>query len=527
MNTLSSISVADDKSSRLLKALIEIGAELASTVDLDELLERILCIVREVFHFENAIIRLLDDQKNQLLTGAAYGYADQAMGPIAIGQGITGRVAALRQPILVEDVRQHPDYVPGIPGALSELAVPLISKERLVGVFNVESQRPGAFTETDIEPLMTLGRQAAIAIDNARLYQRLHSVSEQYRQVNQFNERLLKSVNLGIYTIDTRLRITSWNRAMAEMSGIAADKAIGSILPKLFPNLLKEGVVDRIRRVLDGGSVEKLRLAHRNNDGNIRFQKRRLAPLRDGDEVTGVVVIVEDVTEFRRLLDQSIQSEKLAELGRLTAGIAHEINNPLSMIAYANQLLSRDGTLSPFQDEMVEKIDLEVERLKTLTGGLLTFSSNRPSRSCLVDLNSVVEDVLKLVRYELQRKGIQLETDYTPVPLVQADQNKLKQVVINLVMNAAQAIGQGQITVSTKNCADSVVEMTVADDGPGIPAEMQEQIFEAFYTTKPEGEGTGLGLYICRNIIREYSGEILIDSSPGQGTVFRVRLPAC
>ena len=522
--TLSNMS--EQKSERLLNALIEIGQELASTTDLEELLDSVLRVARDVFHFENAIIRLLDDDGLHLVAAAAFGYTDDAMGPIQIGQGVMGRTAEVQRPILVEDVRKLPDYVPGIPGAQCELAVPLISKKKLVGVLNVESPHAGAFSSGDIEPLMILGRQAAIAIENAKLYDRLRKVSEGYRHLHEFNDRILKSVSLGVYTVDKQLVITSWNSRMVEMSGIAEERAVGASLGVLFPNLVKEGVIERIKQVLQSGSKAKLRLLHRQLDGTNRFQKRRLAPLRDGDEVTGVVVIVEDITEFKRLLDQTIQSEKLAEVGRLTAGIAHEINNPLAMVAYATELLKREKPLSAFQEEMLDKINLEVERLKNLTGGLLSFSSNRETQNRLVNLNDLITEVCRLLRFELQRKSIKLETEFSDIPVVTADPNKVKQVVINLVMNAAHALqAQGQIVLATCIGHDGMLELRVKDNGPGIAPELQEQVFAPFFTTKPEGEGTGLGLYICQNIIREHGGYIKLESELGEGTLFRVCLP--
>lgn len=516
----------DQRSERLLSALIEIGQELASTTDLEELLDSLLRVAREVFHFENAIIRLLDEDGLHLVTAASYGYTEDAMGPIQIGHGVMGRTAEVQKPILVEDVRNLPDYVPGIPGAQCELAVPLISKNKLVGVLNVESPTPGAFSHNDIEPLMILGRQAAIAIDNARLYERLNKMKEGYRQLHEFSDRILKSVSLGVYTIDNAMVITSWNSKMVEMSGVAAERALGAKLDELFPNLGEEGVIERLNRVLSSGRKEKLRLLHRQLDGTNRFQKRRLAPLRDGDKVTGVVVIVEDITEFKRLLDQTVQGEKLAEVGRLTAGIAHEINNPLAMVAYATELLKREDDLSAFQVEMLDKIETEVDRLKNLTGGLLSFSSNRETLSQVVGLNDLVEEVLKLLRFELQRKPVQLVTHFGDLPVITADPNKLKQVIINLVMNAVHALdGEGTITLTTSKSQKGFVELQVSDNGPGIESDKQKEVFAPFYTTKAEGEGTGLGLYICQNIIREHGGQIALVSGPEEGATFTISLP--
>lgn len=516
-----------DHHQKLLQALIDVGQELASTVELEALLNRILRIAREVFHFENAIIRLLDPERQVLVTAASYGYSDpSARREIALGHGIMGKVALAGRPLLVPDVALDTDYVPGIAGARCELAVPLLARERVIGVFNVESPVPDAFGPEDIPPLVILANQAAIAIENARLLENLRGVSARYRELHQFNSRILQSANLGVYTIDENFLITSWNRKMEEMSGIAEAAALQQPLFTLFPRLEEEGFATRLRRVIQRGVPEKLRLTHRNRQGEVRFQKRRLAPLVGEDGPAGVVVLVEDITEFKQLLEQTIQSEKLAEVGRLTAGIAHEVNNPLAVIAYATQLLLREDALSAPQAELVERIDSEVDRLKTLTGGLLSFSRAGETRKREVDLNEVLRDVLRLVRYELSKRSIELHESFENLPLLVADPNKLKQVFINLVMNATQALGrQGTLSVATSVVNGAEVEARISDNGPGIPAAILPQIFAPFFTTKKEGEGTGLGLYICRTIVEEHDGRLLVESVEGQGSSFRVVLP--
>jgi signal transduction histidine kinase len=141
-------------------------------------------------------------------------------------------------------------------------------------------------------------------------------------------------------------------------------------------------------------------------------------------------------------------------------------------------------------------------------------------------LNDLIDEVMRLVRFELQRQGVQITTIFADLPLVSADSAKLKQVVINLLMNAVQAMpGGGAVTVTTRRHGKRHVELQVRDTGPGIPDELRDSIFNPFFTTKPEGEGTGLGLYICRNIVREHGGEILVESPAGAGATFTVRLP--
>lgn len=515
-----------DYHNQLLQAQIDIGRDLSRGHERSEVLNRILHLARDLFGFENAIIRLLEADNQSLVTAASYGYDESAAAQrIGIGEGVMGRVAASGEALLISDVDQEPGYIRGISDARSELAVPLLAENRVIGVFNVESLQPNAFISEDIAPLMTLAGLAAAAIENHRLYQDLVDVSEEKRELDQLNSRILQSVDLGIYTIDNGFLITSWNRRMETTSGVTTAEAVGRNLLELFPLLVQEGFAEALQQVLSAGSSEKLRLVHRNLKGDQRIQKRRITPLKDRGAVTGALVVVEDITEFRKLLDQTIQSEKLAEIGRLSASIAHEVNSPLAIIAYAVQLLQREDSLSDFHHEMTERIETEIERLKSLTGGLLSFSRREPGNHQLVSLNDLFEQALMLVRYELNRKSITLHEEYARPLSIWADANQLKQVLINLLMNAAQALGRdGDIKLCVTDDADQV-EICISDNGPGIPPELHSKIFEPFFTTKKEGEGTGLGLYLCRGIIKEHGGELLLDDTAQEGARFIIRLP--
>ena len=516
-----------DNRNGIYEALLSIGQDLASTMDLDTLLERILNAAQRVFQFDNALIRLVDMDRGVLEAVASYGYSEEAIRlEIALGQGVMGRTALRGVPVLIDDLELESDYVPGIKGARCELAVPMVARDRIIGVFNVESPHPGAFSEEDIEPLLALAGQAAIAIDNARLYQEMKDVSGQNRELHQLNKGILESTDLGVYTVDTDLRITSWNRCMAEMSGITPSEANGRELSELFPVLDAEGVMSRIRSVLSSGEAEKLELVHRTLKGQLRFQKRRLAPLKGDAGIYGVVVLVEDITEFKKLVEQTIHSEKLAEVGRMSAALAHEINNPLSVIAYATELMMREESEPAFIHEMLERISTETARMQTLTGSLLSFSRARETRWQQVDVDLIVNDVLKLVKYELEKHSIQVETVFSVLKPVQADPNKLKQVMINLLLNAAHVMpAGGKIKVEITMPDEGSIEILISDSGPGIPAEIRETIFDPFFTTKKEGVGTGLGLYICRNILEEHGGTIELAESCDKGAQFKLILP--
>ncbi|PLY03207.1 MAG: hypothetical protein C0622_04680 [Desulfuromonas sp.] len=517
-----------EQDEKLSRALIDIGKELAAITDLDHLLTRILKISREVFHFENAIIRLVKKDGVTLESVASYGYSRAAEDEtIRLGQGVMGKAAQDGKPYLLDDLSQAADYIPGIDDARSEMAVPLIARERVIGVFNVESPRPAAFSSDDCDALTILAGQAAIAIDNANLYADLCRVSREKENLNHLNNQILASVSLGIYTIDRSLTITSWNDGMAKMSHIPIEKALGKPLLEMFPTLEEEGIAGRLRRVLETGQAESLRLLHRGHAGQNRLQKRKLTPLKEKGRTTGAVVVVEDVTEFEQLLAQTVQSEKLAELGRMSAGIAHEINNPLSVISFANQVLLNEYNYQADQLELLERIDVEVERLQNLTSELLSYSSaKQEDRRDVTDLNATVGEVLALMRYELNKKQISAQTDLVELPAVLVDKNRFKQIFINLILNAVQAMDpQGKIMISSRLSDDGKVHVSFCDNGPGIPDKLKNRIFKPFFTSRKDGSGTGLGLYLCRKIIKDYQGELSVSDAPGGGCCFDVVLP--
>jgi PAS domain S-box-containing protein len=352
-------------------------------------------------------------------------------------------------------------------------------------------------------------------------------VSREKENLNHLNQQILSSVSLGLYTIDRSMTITSWNHSMAAMSHIPAEKALGQKLLDMFPTLEKEGIAERLRRVLATGKAENLRLLHRGHAGQNRLQKRRLAPLKEDGKTIGVVVVVEDITEFEQLLAQTIQSEKLAEVGRMSAGIAHEINNPLSVISFANQILLNEYSYNPEQHELLMRVDTEVERLRNLTSDLLAYSADKQEeRKQPTDLNQVIAEVLTLLRYELNKKQVEATTRFADLPPVPVDKNRLKQIFINLVLNAVQAMDEhGGIEITTRVDEKNCLRINFCDNGPGIPDELKLRIFEPFFTSRKDGTGTGLGLYLCRKIIKDYQGQLNVVDAPSGGCCFEIILP--
>ncbi len=228
-----------------------------------------------------------------------------------------------------------------------------------------------------------------------------------------------------------------------------------------------------------------------------------------------------------KFLVQLAHNEKMAELGQLAAGMIHEVNTPLSVIVSAAQMILREEGLAPFVREMVERIDLEAQRLSQYTRGVLSFARTGEESDGESDVNQVLREVMVFLRYEARKRSITVieELDYDILP-VAADQNRLKQIFINLIMNAYQAMGQGgALHVRTSMPDDRSVRIEIADTGEGIPPERLERIFEPFYTTKKTGEGTGLGLFIVGKIVELMRGRITVTSTRGEGTTFTILLP--
>jgi signal transduction histidine kinase len=226
------------------------------------------------------------------------------------------------------------------------------------------------------------------------------------------------------------------------------------------------------------------------------------------------------------VLKQLAYNEKMAELGRISAGVVHELNAPLSVIVSASQMIMREEGVPEFVREMIERISTEAQRLSQMTRGILNFSSHEEAGDH-ADVNLTVEFVLDFLGYEASRRGVSLirNLDHR-LPVVRIDSNVLKQILINLVMNALQAMEPvgGRLLVESRVLNSSEVCVVVSDTGPGIAAECLTRIFEPYFTTKKPGEGTGLGLFVTRTLVENLGGRIEVESSPGEGTTFTVAL---
>lgn len=339
--------------------------------------------------------------------------------------------------------------------------------------------------------------------------------------------RLVEAAEDGIATTDEEGHLTSVNRALERVTGQRRETLIGTHFADLV-STDQRGAMWRMFVDTLGGARRRHDLRFVHPDGRAGIATVLTAPIHERGRITGVLAIARDVTEERLLLDEVMRREKLAALGELVGGVAHEINTPLTgILAFAQLLQARiEG---PDARQATETIVAETKRAARIVSKLLTFARQNPPERMPTDLNQVITDTIELRRYPLRVHGITLTTELDPrLPLTWADPFQLQQVFLNLLANAEQAVVVGgaerRITVRSRRVGDRLA-VAVSDSGAGIAPEHLAHIFNPFFTTKPRGIGTGLGLSISDGIVREHGGTLRVHSEPGQGALFEVSLP--
>jgi signal transduction histidine kinase len=266
------------------------------------------------------------------------------------------------------------------------------------------------------------------------------------------------------------------------------------------------------------------------------IQQVTTSPLRhEGGDIQGLVVILKDVADLKEQQERLLQAARLADIGLLAAGVAHEINTPLASIALRAESLLRSAedpqlqALESFKNfpRYLKTIDEEIFRCKKIIAALLDFSRARKPEVKEVDLNALAEKAADLISHQMKLKQVALALHLEPkLPMIQADDGQLRQALLALMMNAMDATrAQGKVEIETRKESATQVSLSVSDDGAGIPRENLDKIFSPFFTTKPLGQGTGLGLAICHGVVTAHGGEIRVESEPGQGTRFSLVLP--
>ncbi len=348
----------------------------------------------------------------------------------------------------------------------------------------------------------------------------------------QFITSVLESLSEGLVVLDLEGRIVTWNRAVQERYDIAAVEVLGRSFLQCFPNYWGEGLAGPLQRLLRG-EIESFALEaveHQTLKKGRVIQNLKGSLLRQNGRPAGAVLLVQDITE-RVVLERSARhAEKLAALGTLAAGLAHELNNPIGIISSRIEIMLLDAESEPLPREVTEDLRVlhrHAQRVARISQGLLSFARQGPGQRGPVDLNHLVEEILLLMEKQVVKEGIAVKRVLEPdLPPVWGDGNSLQQVVLNLLTNARDALDQGgEISVETAAVREypGGARLIVRDTGPGIPLDVLPKIFDPFFTTK--SEGTGLGLSISYGIVRDHKGTVDVQSRPGEGTTFILTFP--
>lgn len=425
-------------------------------------------------------------------------------------------------------------------GRHADVTVPIAAGGRRVGALAADRETPLADEERlALGTVANLLASAIIAADETRRFaEEVESGTRELEAQHRFIERIVDSLPVGLYVVDREYRVHAWNRKRETgTQGVLREEALGRTIFELLRRQPADVLREEFDLVFRTGEMMQFEMQS-TAFGEPRTFRVSKIPMRIHDtDVTHVITIGEDITDWKRAQERAAQAQKLAALGQLSAGVMHEINNPLATIgacAESMALQLQEGSVPEMLrdafTEYCQIIDHEVHRSKRIVDGLLDFSRPQAAERGAVDVREVVEQTLFLLKHHARFRGVLVDVSSasdSPV-VVHANREQLVQVLMALLLNAADAMnGRGTVRVHAPEASGShEVVIAVRDEGQGIPAAAMGKLFEPFYTTKSPGRGTGLGLSICYGIVADHGGRIEVESTVGAGSTFRVRLPA-
>jgi len=518
------------------RALIGFARDLNSDLDLNRLAERLVSRVVETLLVDRMALMLEDEVTPHFGSMWASGFGDSHPPALpkrsAIGNRLVdGHNVTLDDPtavgrFAVEEIEFWRD-------AGLYYFVPCVAKEGTIGLLALGRKNSGEpLSSEDMALLAAVAGQMATALENARLYRQLHLKAVEIDRMRAFNENVLESLDDGLLVVDLNDRVVRWNSALAQAYGVSRAEADRCALDAVFDPPFVEAIRAARRDTPDGATLSRIPLAARGSKGgDTLVVNAAVVPLRsaNGADVAtvGTIVIVEDVTARVQLEEQLRLSEKMASIGLLAAGVAHEVNTPLTGISSYTQMLLEGADPTDPRTGLLEKIERQTFRAAKIVNGLLTLSRPASSDRSSIDLNIIITDVLALLEHQFETHRIRVRRELSDTQiLVLGQEHKLQQVFLNLFLNARDAMPKGGwLSVTTRVEASRAIA-EVADTGSGIPNEYLARIYDPFFTTKAIGQGTGLGLSISYGIVREHDGGIDCESVVGQGTRFIVSFPA-
>ncbi|MBI1880276.1 MAG: GAF domain-containing protein [Chloroflexi bacterium] len=506
------------------KVLQEVMVAAASSLDFDRVISGTIGALHRTLGIERLGF-FLPTPEGDVITAhpATIGFNfDPGDALIPMDGSATGWVIRHGKALLLPNVREAAHYYELVPDTQAEICVPVLSNGRVVAVLNAESSRLNAFDQEDLRLFNAIAAELAVALENARLFSEIRAAEANYRD-------LFDNANDFIFTLDSNFRVSSANKVALKTTGYQLEEVMGApatqfISAQQIPALYK--VLKA--HLASTGSLAPFELSILGEDKQETLLEVTLRVRREGRRPVSLHCIARDITHRRELEQQLQQTEKLSAIGKLVAGVAHELNNPLTTIIGYSSLLQQ-GDLPVETQVDLNVIFRQAQRARLIVRDLLTFARRFELETKEVDINEVVMGSITLMKPQLQTNAVQIKTRLEPgLPSTLADPHQLEQVFINLITNAIHALAKitapRQLTIESRYDQDHI-HLSFADNGPGIPPHIINRIFDPFFSTKQVGEGTGLGLSICFGIISEHKGRIWVENAPVGGAVFYIELP--
>lgn len=544
-NTTPANALSSDKNYRQNDILRVLGGtlnDLSPKLSLDETQMKLAMGIREVLKCEAVSFVFADHVRDEILVKKTLAAESDWIYQVGIkpGDGLLGECLKTGQTLLSNSPLEEAKYVEGIDSASGQAlkslaATPLLSEGEIVGVLAVMNKQNGSFSQDDVALLNEISFLVVNPLVSLRTIQQLqvinaHLEASRWELIRSRNtlRSLIDNLPVSLYIIDRMYRLAAVNSTRSKRVNGHPHSLVGKVCFEALyfreepcPNCLvaetffKKKSTNRTDRFWQEGSDTQ------------EWDIGSYPIFDETGSVIQVILVEEDVTERHRMESILAQSEKMAAVGQLAAGIAHEINNPLTVILANAQILQRELPDEKDWKELADFIHRAGTRALNSVRNLLNFARKEPLDFEPIDINETIERALEMLKHEVIQRSVELAFEPGKnLPVILASANNLQSVWLNLIMNAIDSTesSKGQIRVKSMLLGNEV-RISINDNGHGIPPESLTRIFEPFYTTKGPSRGTGLGLSICHRIIKQHGGHILVDSEIGKGTTFTVVIP--
>jgi signal transduction histidine kinase/putative methionine-R-sulfoxide reductase with GAF domain len=556
-----------------INALLEISKAIASGLYLEDVLRLIVTVTANVMNSKICSLWILDEKDRKLKLKATQSISEEYLKErnLGMGEGVVGHVALHNQPMAILNVLKEPLYkekeLAKKEGLVSMLSVPMCIKDRVIGVINCYTSNPHSFSKSEEEMLTTVANQAAICIENSGLMEtldideilrlvlegvtknigfdraRLYLVNEKRNVIEckmavGIDDERIKGITLRLDPEDSIVARSILEKQLFVIPDASKDSRVNPIVKEKFnlhslvaiPLLAKENALGAIaadfvepNKNITNETIESLMVFAQQAGLAIHnaFMYQELKTFSQQMEEK----IQKTTADLRKTEAQLIRSEKLAALGQLAAGIAHEIRNPLTSINILIHSLTENLSSGDSHKEDLKVIEEEINRINEIVDQFLRFAKPAPPLLEKTEVVSIFKETLQLLRPQIEKQRIAVKKELQTLPPILMDREQMKQVILNLLLNAIQALPKGGNLALKGQIAedDQWIQLSIQDSGVGIPGEDIDKLFDPFFSTK-EG-GIGLGLSIAHRIIDQHHGKIEVESAAGKGTLFTVWLP--